>query len=412
MPGIVEFPQVVQDALAQYGDLFANECQRRHFAEYLTGLMVAERKTVLGINQEFADTTDQSCLNRFLTQAAWDVRELNQRRLDELQKDSATRYSAQGVIPIDNTLIDRDGLMIPDAGWFWDHAEERNKIAQDYLFANYVCTGGKHYPLEFRLFRKQEICEALNEPFRNHTKLCCELIDWVCERKIPGDFAFDSYFTNAEILNHIHEKKDESGRSRGYVGDLKFNRKLEFKGKIIKANDLAASIPAGDRKEMRIGEKRQWYFTVTVRIPGVKHKVRIVIIWRYKNDEEPRKILVTNRITWEVSRIVRVYLDRWTGTETFHRDGKQQLGLGDCQLRDFQGQTRHMYLVMLAYSLLMSQLRQGRAREWALQRLTTIGEACRAMIRENLRSTLAWVIEQVTEKERPFDHVVAQLGLG
>ena len=231
MPGIVEFPQVVQDALAQYGDLFANECQRRHFAEYLTGLMVAERKTVLGIHGEFARTTDQSCLNRFLTQATWDTTALNQRRLDELQKDPSTRYSDQGVIPIDNTLIDRDGLLIPDAGWFWDHAEERNKIAQDYLFANYVCTGGKHYPLEFRLFRKQEISEALNEPFRNHTKLCCELIDWVCQRKIPGDFAFDSYFTNAEILNHIHEKKDESGRSRGYVGDLKSNRKLEYRGK-------------------------------------------------------------------------------------------------------------------------------------------------------------------------------------
>lgn len=411
MPGIVEFPQVVQDALARYGDLFANECQRRHFAEYLTGLMVAERKTVLGINQEFADTTDQSCLNRFLTQATWDTTALNQRRLDELQKDPSTRYSDQCVIPIDNTLIDRDGLLIPDAGWFWDHAEERNKIAQDYLFANYVCTGGKHYPLEFRLFRKQEICEALKEPFRNHTKLCCELIDWVCERKIPGDFAFDSYFTNAEILNHIHEKKDESGRSRGYVGDLKSNRKLGFQGTIIKANDLAASIPPGDRKEMRIGDKRQWYFTVAVRIPEVNHKVRIVVIWRYKNDDGPRKILVTNRITWEVSRIVRVYLDRWTGTETFHRDGKQRLGLGDCQLRDLQGQTRHMYLVMLAYSLLMGQLRQGRAREWALQRLTTIGEACRAMIRENLRSTLAWVIEQVTEKERPFDQVLARLGL-
>ena len=41
MPGIIEFPQVVQDALARYADLFANECQRRHFAEYLTGLFVA-----------------------------------------------------------------------------------------------------------------------------------------------------------------------------------------------------------------------------------------------------------------------------------------------------------------------------------------------------------------------------------
>ena len=411
MPGIVEFPQVVQDALAQYGGLFANECQRRHFAEYLTGLMVAERKSVLGINREFAQTTDQSCLNRFLTEAAWKTDDLNGRRLDELQKDPSTRYSEQGVIPIDNTLVDRDGLLIPDAGWFWDHAEERNKIAQDYLFVNYVCTGGKHYPLEFRLFRKQEVCEALKEPFRNHTVLCRELIDWVCERRIPGDFAMDSYFTNAEILNHIHGKKDEAGRPRGYVGDLKTNRKLEWKGNIVKANDLAASIPPSDRKEMRIGDKRQWYFTVTVRIPDVNHKVRIVILWKYRNDGEACKILVTNRITWEVSRIVRVYRHRWTGTETFHRDGKQQLGLGDCQLRDVQGQTRHMYLVMLAYSLLMSQLGQSRAREWALQRLTTIGEACRAMLRENLRTTLAWVIEQVTEMERPFDHVVAQLGL-
>jgi hypothetical protein len=412
MPGIIEFPQVVRDALAQYGDLFANECQRRHFAEYLTGLMVAERKTVLGINREFAETTDQSCLNRFLTDAPWDIEALNGRRLEQLQKDPSTRYSDQGVIPIDNTLIDRDGMLIPDAGWFWDHAEERNKIAQDYLFANYVCTSGKHYPLEFRLFRKQEVSEALKEPFRNHTVLCCELIDWVCERQIPGDFTMDSYFTCAEILNHIHGKQDRLGRSRGYVGDLKSNRKLEWKGRIIKANDLAASIPASDRKEMRIGDRRQWYFTVSVRIPDVKHKVRIVILWRYRNDVEPCKILVTNRITWEVSRIVRVYRHRWTGTETFHRDGKQQLGLGDCQLRDPQGQTRHMYLVMLAYSLLVSQLRQNCAREWALHRLTTIGEACRAMLRENLRATLAWAIQQVTEMDRPFGHVIAQLGLG
>src|SRR6516165_5321448 len=411
MPGIVGFPQLVQDSLDRYGDLFANECQRRHFAEYLTGLKVAERKTVLGINREFAETTDQSCLNRFLTDAEWDVGALNQRRLEGLQKDPSTRYSDQGVIPIDNTLIDRDGMLIPDAGWFWDHAEERNKIAQDYLFANYVCTSGKHYPLEFRLFRKQEVCKTLKEQFRNHTVLCCELIDWVCERQIPGDLAMDSYFTCAEILNHIDGKQDRWGRPRGYVGDLKSNRKLEWKGQIIKACDLAASISASDRKEMRIGDKRQWYFTVSVRIPDVKHKVRIVILWRYRNDDQPCKILVTNRIAWEVTRIVRVYRHRWTGTETFHRDGKQQLGLGDCQLRDVQGQTRHMYLVMLAYSLLMGQLRQGRAKEWALQRLTTIGEACRAMLRESLRTTLGWAIRQVTEFSQSPDHVVAQLGL-
>jgi DDE superfamily endonuclease len=411
MPGIIEFPKLVQDTLTQYGDLFANDCQRRHFAEYLTGLFVAERKTVLGIHDEFARTTDQSCLNRYLTEAKWDVQALNDRRLEQFQNDSSTRSSDQGVIPIDNTLIDRDGMLIPDAGWFRDHSERRNKIAQDYLFVNYVCTSGKHYPLEFRLFRKEEVREAMGEPFRNHTKLCCELIDRACERKIPGDFAFDCYFTNAEILNHIHDKKDRSGRSRGYVGDLKTNRKLEWKGRIIKAGELAASIPAADRKEMRIGDRRQWYFTVTVHIPEVKHKVRIVILWHYRHDENCCKILVTNRTTREVCRVVRVYRHRWTGTETFHRDGKQQLGPGDCQLRDYQGQTRHMYLVMLAYSLLMGELKQGRAKEWALHRLMTIGEACRAMIRESLRTTLTWAIEQVTEKNQPIGRVVAQLGL-
>jgi DDE superfamily endonuclease len=411
MPAIIEFPAVVLDALDQFGDLFASEPQRRHFAEYLTGLMVAQRKTVLGIHDEFAQTTDQSCLNRFLTEAPWGVEALNGRRLELLQKHPSTRYSEQGVIPIDNTLIDRDGELIPDAGWFWDHAEERHKIAQDYLFVNYVCTSGKHYPLEFRLFRKEEVCQARQEPFRNHTKLVCELINWVCERKIPGDFAFDSYFTNAEILNHVHGQTDSWGRPRGYVGDLKFNRKVIWKGQTLKASELATSIPAASRKELRIGDERQWYFTVTVQIPNVKHKVRIVVLWRYKNDAEACKILVTNRITWEVTRIVRVYRRRWTGTETFHRDGKQQLGLGDCQLRDDEGQTRHMNVVMLAYSLLMIQLRQGCAKEWAMQRLMTIGQACRAMTAETLRTTLSWAIEQATKWKHPCEHIVAQLGL-
>jgi hypothetical protein len=148
-----------------------------------------------------------------------------------------------------------------------------------------------------------------------------------------------------------------------------------------------------------------------LRIPDVKHKVRIVIIWEKQDDDKARIILVTNRVHWEVTRVVRVYRHRWTGTETFHRDGKQQLGMGDCQLRESQGQTRHMYLVMLAYSLLMKQLRQSHAYEWAYQKLTTIGEACRAILRETLRTTLTWAMERVTEKVWSVDRVIAHLGL-
>ena len=51
MPTIVDFPTLTKQALEVFGDLFDNEPARRHFAEYLTGLMVAERKTVSGINR-------------------------------------------------------------------------------------------------------------------------------------------------------------------------------------------------------------------------------------------------------------------------------------------------------------------------------------------------------------------------
>ncbi len=228
MPGIIEFPTLVQQAVEQFGPLFANEPERRHFAEYLTGLLVAEKKNVSGINGEFAQTTDQSCLNRWITEVAWDAPKLNRQRLEGLQHAPQTRYAPSGVIPIDNTLVDHSGKLIEDVGYYWDHAEHRHKIAHDYLIANYVCPSGKHYALEFRRFRKRADCNAeqarlaaqpggvaaatdeerRRATFKSHTVLCCELIDWVVAEQIPGTFAFDSYFTNAPVCNPIaqHER--------------------------------------------------------------------------------------------------------------------------------------------------------------------------------------------------------------
>jgi hypothetical protein len=411
MPAIVEFPRVVVEVIDRFADLFANQPQRDHFAEYLTGLIVAKNKSITGINSEFVDTTDQSCLNRFVTTAEWDVDGLNARRLELLQEDPTTRYSERGVIAIDNVLIDHDGKLIEDVGWFWDHAEGRSKIAHDYLFANYVAASGKHYPLVFHRFKKREQCEATGEAFQNHGVLFRQLVDWVCEQDVPGDFTFDSYFSSSENLNHIHQQTNAHGESRAYVGDLKTNRKLEVRGKSVRVDELAASIPREKRRELRRGDSRQWYYTTTVRIPQVKHPVRIVLIWRNRRDKELAKVLVSNRTRWEVNRILKTYRSRWTGTETFHRDGKQELGMGACQLRSGQGQTRHMHLVMLAYTILMRQLRSRRAKEWALRRLTTIGQACRAVADETLGTTLRWAISEITENSQKPQHVIAQLGL-
>jgi len=78
---MVDFPTVVHEALVIFGDLCDTEPARRHFAEYLTGLMVVENKTVRGINRACALTTDPSCLHRWLTEVEWEVTALHDRRL-------------------------------------------------------------------------------------------------------------------------------------------------------------------------------------------------------------------------------------------------------------------------------------------------------------------------------------------
>ena len=392
MTAIVDFPSVVQEALIEFGPLFKNEPERQHFAEYLTGLIVANKKNVSDIHRLFVFTSDQSCLNRWITtDGLWDVEALNDVRLAWLQKDPTTAYSVRGVIAIDNTLIDHDGKFIEDVGWFWDHAEGRNKIAHDYLIAHYVCVSGKHYPLEFRRFVKKDACLEGHKEFRDHNVLFRELIDWTVAHDIPGDFTFDSYFTHAANLNHIHNV------GRAYVGDLKFNRKILFQGQLLKASELAQRIGPEDRKLVTIGEDRQWYFTKRIKIPEVAHPVRIVILWSGKNETEAQKMLIGNRTIWDVTRILRVYRRRWCGTECFHRDGKQHLGMGDCQLRNGLGQPRHMYMVFLAYSVLMRQMRQGRVSEWARERLKTIGQACGAVLKETLGDTITWVVNRLNE---------------
>jgi hypothetical protein len=91
---------------------------------------------------------------------------------------------------------------------------------------------------------------------------------------IPGDFTFDSYFTNAEIINHIHAK------NRAYVEDLKANRTIIVEGCEWKGSDwIARHLLPASRKQITVGGRTQWYFTKSIRLPKVSHPVRIVVLW-------------------------------------------------------------------------------------------------------------------------------------
>jgi hypothetical protein len=410
---IISPPKIVQNALDEVlAPLFQNKPQRKHLANYLTGLMISDNKTVAGMTVEMPNASDQSCLNRFLTEVEWDETALNEARIEMMQQSEDTRFHDRGVIGLDDALIDKTGKFIKDSGTFWDHSEQRYKHAQDVIIINYLNPfSGKRYPLEFRRFKKADQCEWTGEQFKKMTELSIELVDWCHEKGVLGTFAFDSFYTCAEIQNHINALKNADGIGRGYVGDLKFNRKIIFKGVEQQAVEFAHTIPPEDRKPVTVDGMKQWYLSVCVKMPNVNHKVRVVILWRYKNDAEPRKILVTNRIHWNAERIVETYRGRWSCTETIHRDGKQELGLGDCQLRDGTGQTRHIYCVFLAYSLLVRELDKTSVSDWACVKLTTIGESCRALLRDSIRTMVGWIVGEVEAVARSGGDVSKRLGV-
>ncbi|MDR1383096.1 MAG: hypothetical protein LBJ67_04505 [Planctomycetaceae bacterium] len=69
---------------------------------------------------------------------------------------------------------------------------------------------------------------------------------------------------------------------------------------------------------------------------------------------------------------------------------------------------------MLACSLLVREPTNTSRSEWASVKLTTIGESCRAMLKESLRNVINWVIEQLdfTGKNAKRMHaLLTRLGL-
>jgi len=97
--------------------------------------------------------------------------------------------------------------------------------------------------------------------FKNHTALFTELVDWVVEREIPGDFAFDCYFTNAEILT------TSTAPAR-----VRRRPEVQPQGLVPRHRDEGErdgqAIGSDDRKLVEIGERKQWYFTKTIHMPA------------------------------------------------------------------------------------------------------------------------------------------------
>lgn len=381
---IVGHPGVVTANIGRFRKFFT-DAGVRHCQDYLTGLIVSPTVTVNGMTRFLVNGSDQSNLNRFLTHAEWDERAVNEERIRLLQDHPETRWKKRGAVSIDDTLLHKDGLHIYGVSKHYDSGEGRYVQAQQLVTTHYA-DGTRTYPIEYRQWLKEDSLEAKEAGFKTKIQLACELVDDAIAKGCPAEcFVFDSWFLCEEVTQRIQS------HGRAWVGGVRSNRNI-VRDTTVHVGDFLASLSESAWRKLTVDGNEYRVYSAGVRMSKLG-RVRLVAAYREdKRDGDEPIIIASNRVDWPPELILHYYKLRWS-IEEFYRDAKQNLGLGECQLRDATGIRRHWYLVFLAYSFLRlgaSRSRLGRLLEANL----SVGGMCVGAARDLVAKLVVWVCKE------------------
>jgi hypothetical protein len=427
---IVKFPKIVQDGLPHFAEVFSTTAQQKHFCEYVTGLMVGDKKTITAINELYLNKNDQSSLNKFLTQAPWDEQQLNRLRVEfELQRMYRRSVSASaGRLVIDDTLAHHTLCGIEELAYLKDHALNRYVWAHN-LVTSYYINRSDQFPVDLRLYlqvREKDWCQRLASAsatlrqtptlagyhqhllnllvyqlrqllFQTKTQLAADLVRQAVRWDLPFSVVlFDSWFCRWPLIAVIQEVHKD------WIAACPKDRLVLFQNQWQQVQAFLKTIPPTAYRPLRLNQHLYWTFSKVLPMKCLQRQ-RIRIVASYEDVIDVTKtpnIYVTGRRDWEAKHILTTYLDRWP-TETFNEDAKGYLGLEAYQLRKLHGIMRHWYLSFVAYSLLGNQGAPGHSR-WAIkQRFESTGQRCRAVGAEMLSNLIFWIAQRLQEGKSP-----------
>jgi len=422
---IVRFPRIVEQQAPWFDTVFTTDEQRKHFREYVTGLIAGDEVTVTAINSLFLERNDQSALNKFLTQAEWDETELNRRRVQmELTRLQRRPVSTEaGRLVIDDTLAHHTQCKMDWLAYLWDHTQGRYVWAHNVVTSYYV-NRADQFPVNLRLWyqfqAKKELAklhqtaqvlapQPMLEGYRQylanllvfyirqqlyHTKtaLAADLVRDAVALCVPFSVVtFDGWFLHNELIDQIE------AWDKDWVGGCPKDRLVLVDNHWIQLQDYLNTIPSVAYRPTQLHNHLYWTFTKVLTFKSLcRRRVRVVASFDNPDLKGEPRLLASNRKDWEQTRILLTYGDRWP-TETFNEDVKGHLGFEDYQLHKLRGIRRHWYLCFAAYSLLGDQGHPGRSRHGVHAPFESTGQRCRAVADELLGHLVEWIVQRVEE---------------
>jgi SRSO17 transposase len=192
-------PGPLEDYAAQFDPLFRSLAQRRGLRAYLQGLLLPRdrNKTLTGLAGAEPVVGAQHAavqgLQFFLSESTWDHEQLNQRRLELLVDDPATRPHDQGVLVIDDSGDRKDGRHT-------DHVARQYLGSVGKIDNGIVCVSSLwaservYWPIHVVPYTPaSRLAKGTRDPaFRTKPQLAVELVDaarkaGICFRAVVAD---------------------------------------------------------------------------------------------------------------------------------------------------------------------------------------------------------------------------------
>jgi len=233
----------------------------------------------------------------------------------------------------DDTLDYREGKKIEDSQYHFDHCSNKKVRGQQFFTAMISC-GNLSLPLFPKLY---------SENTETKIDMAYELVENITKSMRIDSVLCDSWYSDKKIMKLCRN------RDVRMVCGIKSNRKIKFslRGNFTKLSEFTKSQTPEDYHI--IDEEVYKIKSFKLHLNKIYHVHMLISNQYLKNDKWSSNFHLISTIESDtISEIIRIYQKRWV-IETFHRDIKQNLGFGKCQMRKKKGIVCHAILVSLAY---------------------------------------------------------------
>lgn len=454
---LVEAAPVVEREAERFRHVFKNVCEFEHFKNYLTGLIVLDKKSYAEMARCLLGSADKTNISRFLSEAPWEEDPLSRERVRWLLEETKPwqQPEKKSALVFDDTLCEHVGSLFDHVDRHYDHTDNRYPLAHNLVTSHFV-SGAVRFPVGWRLYRRYEEWtawetfvqkhfperaipkktkernkfrkavepELLTDPefavrhhsFQTKLTLAGQLLAEALERDVPFSVVLmDGWYLAPELVEAIRAaekdwisivKRNRNVETQSFVLYDENGQPISFPKSQVKLQDLIPLIPASSYRPVKVRDQRYWCFGFTARIPSLG-KVRLVISFANKELTGTGVVLATNRVDWDPKKILATYGWRWP-IETFYQDGKQLLGLDTYRMRDAQAIHKHWSLVFLAHGFLHLESLRSSTKKGHKVPGKSLGEVCREQSQALVEKLILYAHDKLARGEEAAT-VFAQL---